>query len=125
MELSGEDTERDRTIGEDLADPLMHMIRNAADHGIELPDVREAAGKNPVAKIGLKAYHQAGHIGIEVSDDGRGLNRDKSLATARERGRIPEGRQPSATAGFNLHFQPGLSPAERGTCSSDRRQEGD
>src|SRR5262249_55856137 len=73
LELSGEETELDRTIVEELADPLMHMIRNAIDHGVESPEQRAAAGKNPVAKITLRAGHQAGHILIQVTDDGRGL----------------------------------------------------
>src|SRR5579884_3228511 len=72
--LEGEETELDRNIIEQLADPLMHMIRNSADHGIETPEERIAAGKSPSAKISLKAYHQSGHIVIEVQDDGRGLN---------------------------------------------------
>ena len=120
LELSGEDMELDRTIVEDLADPLMHMIRNSADHGIEPPEVRQAAGKNPVAKIGLKAYHQAGHIVIEVSDDGRGLNRKKILAKARERGRIQEGSRLSDKEVFNLIFETGFSTAEKITDISGR-----
>lgn len=120
LELSGEDTELDRTIVEDLADPLMHMIRNSADHGIEPAAERVAAGKNPVAKIGLKAYHQAGHIVIKVSDDGRGLNRDKILAKARERGLIQEGSQLSNKEVFNLIFEPGFSTAEKITDISGR-----
>jgi two-component system chemotaxis sensor kinase CheA len=120
LELHGEDTELDRTIVEDLADPLMHMIRNSADHGIEPPHVREAAGKNPVGRIRLKAYHQAGHIVIEVSDDGRGLDRDKILAKARERGLIHEGTQLSEKEVFNLIFEPGFSTAEKLTDISGR-----
>lgn len=120
VDLSGEETELDRTIVEDLTDPLVHMIRNAADHGIETPEERQAAGKNPVARIGLKAYHQAGHIVIEVSDDGRGLSREKILAKARERGLIQDGADLADREVFGLIFEPGFSTAERVTDVSGR-----
>ncbi len=120
LELSGEDTELDRTIVADLADPLMHMIRNSMDHGIETATERVAAGKSPVAKIELKAYHQAGHIVIEVVDDGRGLNREKILAKARERNLVQEGAQLSDKEVFNLIFEPGFSTAEKITDISGR-----
>jgi two-component system chemotaxis sensor kinase CheA len=120
VDLSGEETELDRTIVEDLSDPLVHMIRNAADHGIETPEERQAAGKNPVARIGLKAYHQAGHIVIEVSDDGRGLSREKILAKARERGLIQDGADFADREVFGLIFEPGFSTAERVTDVSGR-----
>ena len=84
VETAGEETELDRNIVEELADPLMHMVRNAVDHGIEDPAARQAAGKPAVARIGLRAWHQAGYIVIEVSDDGRGLDKDKILAKARQ-----------------------------------------
>jgi len=118
--LTGEDTELDRTIVEDLADPLIHMIRNAADHGVEPPHERVQAGKHPVAKIGLKAYHQAGHIVIEVSDDGRGLNREKILEKARQRGLIQDSHQLTDNEVFNLIFEPGFSTAEHVTDVSGR-----
>jgi two-component system chemotaxis sensor kinase CheA len=120
LELSGEDTELDRTIVADLADPLMHMIRNSMDHGIETATERVVAGKSPVAKIELKAYHQAGHIVIEVVDDGRGLNREKILAKARERGLVQEGSQLSDKEVFNLIFEPGFSTADKITDISGR-----
>jgi two-component system chemotaxis sensor kinase CheA len=120
LELSGEDTELDRIIVADLADPLMHMIRNSMDHGIETAAERLAVGKSPVAKIELKAYHQAGHIVIEVVDDGRGLNREKILAKARERGLVQEGSQLSDKEVFNLIFEPGFSTAEKITDISGR-----
>jgi two-component system chemotaxis sensor kinase CheA len=82
LETSGEDTEVDKTIAEALSDPLLHMVRNSVDHGIESPEERIAAGKDPLARIRLKAYHQAGQIVIEIGDDGRGLNREKILAKA-------------------------------------------
>lgn len=86
LDISGEDTEIDRTIVEELADPLMHMVRNALDHGIEDPEARAEVGKNAVARIGLHACHQAGHIVIEISDDGRGLDPERILAKAMEKG---------------------------------------
>jgi two-component system chemotaxis sensor kinase CheA len=120
LDLVGEETQLDRTIVDELADPLMHMIRNAADHGIELPEDRTKAGKNPVARIGLKAYHQAGYIAVEISDDGRGLSREKILAKARERGLIQDGASLADKDVFNLIFEPGFSTAEKVTDLSGR-----
>jgi two-component system chemotaxis sensor kinase CheA len=120
LEVSGEDTELDRTIVEQLADPLMHMIRNAADHGVESPAERVAAGKNPTARIHLRAYHQAGFIVVEVGDDGRGLNRQKILLKALERGLVQEGAVLSDKEVFNLIFEPGFSTAEVVTDVSGR-----
>ena len=120
LDISGEDTELDRTIVEELGDPLMHMVRNAADHGIEAPEGRLAAGKNPIARIGLKACHQAGHIQIEVSDDGRGLNKQKILEKARQKGLIQNGDHLADSEIFNLIFEPGFSTAEQVTDVSGR-----
>src|SRR6185295_2863080 len=120
LDLVGEETELDRTIVDELADPMMHMIRNAADHGIELPEDRVKAGKSPVARIGLKAYHQAGYIAVEISDDGRGLSREKLLAKARERGLVQDGASLSDKDVFNLIFEPGFSTAEKVTDLSGR-----
>ncbi len=92
LELVGEDTELDRTIVEALSDPLIHMVRNSVDHGVEKPDVRRAAGKDPVGRVRLRACHQAGSILIEVCDDGRGIDREKVLAKARDRGLISPAR---------------------------------
>jgi two-component system chemotaxis sensor kinase CheA len=119
LELSGEDTELDRNLVEELADPLMHMIRNAVDHGAEPPEARIAAGKDPTARIDLKAYHQGGFINIEISDDGRGLMRDKILAKARQRG-LPSGDNLSDQEVFSLIFEPGFSTAEQVTDVSGR-----
>jgi len=83
LDIEGEDTELDRNIVEELADPLMHMVRNAIDHGIEMPEERTRIGKSPAARLTLKAGHQAGHIVIQVSDDGRGLDKEKILRKAR------------------------------------------
>jgi two-component system chemotaxis sensor kinase CheA len=116
----GEDTELDKTIAEELSDPLMHMVRNAIDHGIEPPEARTAAGKSPQATITLAAYHQAGQIVIEVADDGRGLDASKILAKARQKGLIEDGSQLSESEVFRLILEPGFSTADRVTDVSGR-----
>jgi len=120
LELSGEETELDRNIVEELADPLMHMVRNSVDHGIEKPDERVAAGKPPQARVLLKAGHQAGHIVIQISDDGRGLPREKILKKAREKKLIEAGAEPTESEIFALIFHPGFSTAEKITDVSGR-----
>jgi len=120
LDISGEDTEIDRTIVEELADPLMHMVRNSLDHGIEDPDARAAAGKNPVARIGLRACHQAGHIVIEISDDGRGLDSERILAKALEKGLVGNSEHLSESDVFHLIFEPGFSTAAQVTDVSGR-----
>ena len=120
LQTIGEDTELDRNIVEELADPLMHMVRNAIDHGVETPDIRRAAGKNPVARLTLRAFHQAGYISIEISDDGRGLNRDKIVSKAREKGLIESADHLSDNEIFNLIFEPGFSTADKVTDISGR-----
>ena len=120
LELSGEDTELDRNLVEELADPLMHMIRNAVDHGVELPEERIKAGKNPIARIDLRAYHQAGFINIDVSDDGRGLAREKLLEKARQRGLLSGGDHLTDQEVFGLIFEPGFSTASQVTDVSGR-----
>jgi two-component system chemotaxis sensor kinase CheA len=120
LEMQGEDTELDRNIVEELADPLMHMVRNAIDHGIETPEERLAHGKAATARLTLKAGHHAGHIVIQVSDDGRGLDCEKILRKAREKDLIPAGGEPSESEIFNLIFQPGFSTAEKLTDVSGR-----
>src|ERR1700759_5117819 len=77
LQTSGTDTEIDKTVAEELADPLLHMVRNSVDHGIELPEERIVAGKSQQACIELSAYHQGGQVVISISDDGRGLNSDR------------------------------------------------
>jgi two-component system chemotaxis sensor kinase CheA len=118
--VSGEETELDRTIVEELADPLVHMVRNSLDHGIELPEERRAQGKEPTGQVRLRASHQAGHILIEVADDGRGIDRQRIVAKARERGLIMEGAQLADSEALNLIFEPGFSTAERVTDISGR-----
>ncbi len=120
LELSGEETELDRNIVEELADPLMHMVRNSVDHGIEKPDERVAAGKPAQARVLLKAGHQAGHIVIEISDDGRGLPREKILKKAREKKLIEAGAELTESEIFALIFHPGFSTAEKITDVSGR-----
>jgi two-component system chemotaxis sensor kinase CheA len=109
---SGETTEIDKTVIEQLNDPLTHMIRNALDHGIELPDERAAAGKPRQGTIQLSAAQRSGRIVIEVSDDGRGINRERVLAKARDRGLVPHGTTLSDEEIDNLIFLPAFSTAE-------------
>lgn len=120
LETSGEDTELDRNMLEELTDPLMHMIRNAVDHGIGSAEERVAASKPPGGRILLRAYYQAGHIVIEVGDDGRGLDRHRIISTAVERGRIGSADGLSDAEVFELIFEPGFSTAERVTDMSGR-----
>ena len=119
LKTTGETTELDKSLIERIADPLTHLIRNSLDHGIELPEARVAAGKNPVGTITLKAYHQGGNIVIEVGDDGAGLNRQKILAKAREKG-LPVSDQMSDQDVFGLIFDAGFSTAEQVTDVSGR-----
>ncbi len=120
LEVTGEDTELDKTVVDGLADPLMHMVRNALDHGVEPSADRIALGKPAAAQIGLKAYHQGGHVVIEVSDDGRGLNREKILAKARKNNRIGENTVLSDSEICHLIFEPGFSTADTITDISGR-----
>lgn len=118
--ILGEDTEVDKTIIEELSDPLTHMIRNSMDHGVETPEERMAAGKPPEGTVTLQAEQRSGRIVITVSDDGRGINREKLLAKARSRGLVgPEARL-SAEEIDALLFHPGLSTAEAVTDVSGR-----
>jgi two-component system chemotaxis sensor kinase CheA len=115
----GEGTELDKGLIEKIADPLVHLVRNSIDHGLEMPDVRRAAGKEETGTITLAASHQGGHIVIEVSDDGRGLNRGKILEKALERGlNVPD--NPTDAQVWDLIFQPGFSTADAVTELSGR-----
>lgn len=120
LRMSGEETELDRTIVEEISDPLVHMIRNAVDHGIETAEARLASGKSPHGVIQLRAFHQGGNIVIEVEDDGAGLNRERILRKAVERGVVPEGAELPDNEVFNLIFAPGFSTAEKVTDLSGR-----
>ena len=118
--LSGEDTELDRKVVEEMTDPLMHMVRNSIDHAIESAAVRTASGKRPQARLALSAYHQGGHIVIEIADDGKGLDTEKIKARALERGLIAPGASPSVDEINALIFEPGFSTAEKVTEISGR-----
>jgi two-component system chemotaxis sensor kinase CheA len=116
----GEDTELDKSVIEHIADPLVHMIRNSADHGLEPPDEREAAGKPRTGKITLKAYQKGGSICIEIQDDGRGLNRDAIFKKAVEKGILEPNAQVSDSEINHLIFAPGFSTAAQVTDISGR-----
>ncbi len=120
LEMIGEDVELDRTLVEELSDPLVHMIRNSMDHGLESPAERKAAGKPAAGKLRLRASHQAGQIVIEVSDDGRGLDRRRILERAISRGLLAPTANPSDQEIFHMIFQPGFSTAEKVTDVSGR-----
>ncbi len=111
LKLSGEQTELDKTVMEKIGDPLVHLVRNAIDHGIEMPEKRAAAGKAETGVVHLNAYHQGGSIVIEVRDDGAGLNKERILAKARERGLVGEECLPDERV-YDLIFDPGFSTAE-------------
>jgi two-component system, chemotaxis family, sensor kinase CheA len=113
LDVSGEETEIDKTVIEQLGDPLMHMIRNAVDHGIEMPADREKAGKRPVGRIQLNASQRGGQIVIEIIDDGRGLDRDIIRRKALERGLITDQANLTEDDVLNLIFQPGFSTADK------------
>ncbi len=115
----GEGTELDKGLIEKIADPLVHLVRNSIDHGLEMPDVRRDSGKDETGTITLAASHQGGHIVIEVSDDGRGLNRERILAKGLERGlNVPD--NPTDAQVWDLIFQPGFSTADAVTDLSGR-----
>jgi two-component system chemotaxis sensor kinase CheA len=118
--VSGEGTEIDKTVIEQLADPLTHLLRNALDHGIESPDEREARGKPRQGTIHLGAEHRSGRIVIEISDDGCGIDRAKVLAKAQERGFIPAGVTPTDEEIDELIFLPSLSTANGVSSISGR-----
>lgn len=119
LKTVGEATELDKGVIEKIADPLVHLVRNSIDHGLETTAERVAAGKSEAGTITLAASHQGGHIVIEVSDDGRGLNRDKILSKAIERGlSVPE--HPTDTQVWELIFAPGFSTADQVTDLSGR-----
>ena len=118
--ISGEDTELDKTVVEKIADPLTHLVRNSMDHGIEAAAVRAARGKPAQGTVRLNAFHDSGSIVIEVSDDGGGLDRERILAKAIERGLVEHGRAMSDAEIYALIFEPGFSTAETVTNLSGR-----
>jgi two-component system chemotaxis sensor kinase CheA len=119
LKMVGEGTELDKGLIEKITDPMTHLVRNSLDHGIEMPEAREAAGKPETGTITLSAYHRGGNIVIEVADDGGGLKREKILAKAHERG-IAVPPNPSDGEVWNLIFEPGFSTAEVVTDVSGR-----
>lgn len=120
LEISGAETELDKTVVEKIGDPLMHLVRNSMDHGIEPAEVRTQRGKPLKGTLKLNAYHDSGSIVIEVSDDGGGLSREKILRKAIERGIIQNGDNLSDREVCNLIFEPGFSTAEKVTNLSGR-----
>ena len=120
LSMTGEETEIDRNMVEALYDPLVHMIRNSVDHGLETPDERERAGKPRAGNIYLRAYQKSGNIVIEIEDDGKGLDRDKILEKAVDRGLVPQGDAPSDKEIFGCILQPGFSTASTVTDVSGR-----
>jgi two-component system chemotaxis sensor kinase CheA len=118
--LTGEDTELDKMVVEQIGDPLVHMLRNCVDHGLETPEERIAAGKPETGEIHLDAACQGDRIVIRVRDDGRGLDRDRILAKAIEQGLLPAGASPTDPEVYDLVFHAGLSTAPEITEISGR-----
>lgn len=120
LRFSGEGTELDKTVLEKMSDPLVHLVRNSLDHGIEAPEQRAAAGKSETGVLHLSASHEGGNIVIRVQDDGAGLNRDKIRAKAIERGVIADTDVLTDEQVNNLIFQPGFSTADQVSDLSGR-----
>ncbi len=123
LELVGEDTEVERTVFELLGDPMVHMIRNAMDHGIEKPAIRKEKGKNPVAKLRVSAQQTGGSVSIEITDDGGGIHKERVFKKALEKGIIPAGTEMSSLSEdqiFQFLFAPGFSTAEKVSDLSGR-----
>lgn len=118
--IRGEQTELDKTVMEQIGDPLVHLVRNAVDHGIEPSDVRVANGKDKTGTITLDAYHQGGNIVIEISDDGGGINREAVLSKAIEKGLVESTATLSDAQVFDLLFEPGFSTAKEVSDISGR-----
>ncbi len=123
LHTEGEDVELDRNVVEEIADPLVHMIRNSCDHGVEGPDARRAAGKPEMGNVWLRAFHSGGSIVIEIEDDGKGLDRNKIIKKAIEKGIYTPDRAVEETPDsevFGLIFLPGFSTADKVTDISGR-----
>lgn len=116
LKLSGEQTELDKTVMEQISDPLVHLVRNAIDHGLEPPEERLKSGKNETGIVHLNAYHKSGNIVIEISDDGRGIDTERVLEKAKEKGLIAQNAELTQQQIFDLIFEPGFSTA---ACVSD------
>jgi two-component system chemotaxis sensor kinase CheA len=122
VEMEGQETELDKTLVEAIKDPLTHLVRNSVDHGIERPDVREAAGKNPEGLLSLRAFHEGGQVNIEITDDGAGLDQERIRNKALEKGLITAEQAGHMTDReiVNLILLPGFSTAEKLTKVSGR-----
>jgi two-component system chemotaxis sensor kinase CheA len=120
LKMSGESTELDKTVLERIVDPLVHLVRNTCDHGIEMPDARRTAGKPETGTLTLSACHKGGNVVIEVADDGAGLNKDKILKKARERGLVKPDAEIDDAAVYDLIFLPGFSTADQVSDVSGR-----
>lgn len=120
LEIYGADTELDKTVIEKIGDPLMHLIRNSLDHGIEMPDERQRVGKPAEGIITLKAQHEAGYITIQILDDGKGLDPEALRAKAIEKGIIDESKKMTDQECYNLIFAAGFSTAEQVSNISGR-----
>ena len=116
----GDQTELDRTVVDKITDPLVHMVRNSVDHGLETPEERAAAGKSPTGHVELRAFHEAGNIVIEIEDDGKGLNKERILKKGIENGIVTAGQELSDDEIFKLIFHAGLSTAQKVTSISGR-----
>lgn len=120
LTISGEETELDKNVIQQISDPLVHMVRNAVDHGVESPEVRSQNGKEPVGHVHLAAYHQGGNIVIEISDDGKGLDPEVLIHKAVEKGVIDRGAELNDQQAYQLIFAPGFSTAAQVTDISGR-----
>ena len=120
VEMVGEDTEIDRNMVDEIYNPLVHMIRNSVDHGLEMPEERRKQGKDENGLIRLKAYHRGGNVVIEIADDGKGLDKEKILNKALKSGILANGEGLSTQDIYRLIFLPGLSTAEKVTDVSGR-----
>lgn len=120
LQTRGDDTELDRTIVEEISDPLLHMVRNSVDHGVETPEKRLAKGKSESGTIMLSAFHEGGNIVIQIEDNGAGINKDRVLAKAIEKGIVSADDELSDQEIFQLIFAPGFSTAEVLTDISGR-----
>lgn len=118
--ISGGETELDKTVVEKINDPLTHLIRNALDHGIEMPEVRKAKGKSETGTVLLNAYHDSGHIVIQIRDDGAGLDPERIRAKAEAMGKVQPEQQLSRQDIFRLAFEPGISTKEQASSLSGR-----
>ncbi len=120
LKISGDQTELDKTVLEKIGDPLVHLVRNSVDHGVEMPAARVAAGKPGMGTVHLDACHRGGNIAVEVSDDGGGLDKDRILAKAKQRGLVAPDDMLTDEQIHDLIFLPGFSTAEKTTDVSGR-----